>query len=50
MMNSLAPSLQPLPPGASQDALLGRVLDELLRDNRADLKGGTRVGSRFASW
>ena len=27
-MNSLAPSLQPLPPGASQDALLGRVLDE----------------------
>lgn len=33
-----------------ESASVGRVLDELLRDNRADLKGGTRAGSRFASW
>lgn len=33
-----------------EDASVGRVLDELLRDNRASLTGGTRPTSRFGSW
>lgn len=33
-----------------ESANINRVLDELLRDNRSNIMGGSRAHSRFASW